>query len=174
MMGFSRIGRIAATAIAAAAVGFLAAAPAAVAEPSSGGSITGSGTAHTLNLDLNFSVSAHENGGSGPFGTFSAHGAIQDLIGGSQLLPFHFKGPITCLDIQGHNAGLFYPIEESESPIFSGHFGVLIFIHDSGSSGQPDQFGFLGPLPITASPICPPGPTPFTVSKGDFTIHDGS
>ena len=122
-------------------------------------------------------VSFAAHGGPSPLepvrGHFTAKGSLAEL-GGTEVGPFHFLGPVTCLTVVGNRAGLFYPLERSDPPEFEGQ-GVFIFLEDNGNpaSGTPDRGGFLGPVPAPHDPsACPPGPTPLAVEHGNVKVHD--
>ena len=145
----------------------LAAAPAAIAGPRD--SAVGTG----LNEIGRVSFAAH--GGPSPFepvtGHFTAKGSLAEIPG----TDFHFEGPVTCLTVSVNRAGLFYPIKNAKPESFEGQ-GVFIFLEDNGnpaSGDPPDRIGFVGPAPAPQNPaLCPPGPTPFDLEKGNITVRD--
>jgi len=82
-----------------------------------------------------------------------------------------FRGPITCLHVEGNRAGFVYPIEEGSKPESAVGQAVLIFIEDNGDSG--DKMGFLGPAPASSfANGCAPGPTPVAITEGGVTVQD--
>jgi hypothetical protein len=98
--------------------------------------------------------------------------------GATPLGPFNIEGPVTCLNVFGSEAGLFYPVRDPELP--SEPSGVFIFLRDNGNpaNGDPaDQIGFV-PIPfgeeLPEFPTCPPLPPAelFEIEHGNFTIHD--
>ncbi len=72
------------------------------------------------------------------------------------LASYTFAGPVTCLDVTGHRAGLIYPIARASGPVASAFTGMAISItvQDNGP-GQPEQIGFYGPAPINNLTTCP-------------------
>ncbi|MGQ0625805.1 MAG: hypothetical protein ACT4PP_14300 [Sporichthyaceae bacterium] len=85
----------------------------------------------------------------------------------------NFKGPITCLHVDGNRAGFIYPVEEGSTPEPAVGQSVLIWIEDNGASG--DKMGFFGPGPVEMfMDGCAPGPTPFDITSGGVTIHDAN
>jgi hypothetical protein len=120
--------------------------------------------------------------------SFAAHGGPSLLgepvtghfhaKGATPLGPFNIDGPVTCLNVIGREAGLFYPVRDPEPPAEPS--GVFIFLRDNGNpaNGDPaDQIGFV-PLPVGEEipefPTCPPVPPAevFEIEHGNFTIHD--
>ncbi|MGQ0466711.1 MAG: hypothetical protein ACT4QG_15470 [Sporichthyaceae bacterium] len=82
-----------------------------------------------------------------------------------------FKGPITCLHVDGNRAGFVYPIEQGSKPEAAVGQAVLIFIEDNGDSG--DKMGFVGPAPASSfGSDCAPGPTPVAITEGGVTVRD--
>jgi hypothetical protein len=122
-------------------------------------------------------VSFAAHGGPTPFapvrGHFTAKGDIVPL-GVDDVGDFHFEGPVTCLTVVGNRAGLYYPLKSADPPEFQG-YGIFITLTDNGnpSSGVPDQIGFTTPVPAPHDPlVCPPGPTPLELTRGNITIRD--
>jgi hypothetical protein len=96
-------------------------------------------------------------------GEFSAHGAF----GSVGLLTLH--GPVTCLDVRGNRAGLFYPITASDPPLFAKlHSGVFVYL-DVSSRGKPLLLGFV-PAPISHATSCAPGPALLPITSGSATL----
>ena len=122
-------------------------------------------------------VSFAAHGGPSPLqparGHFMAKGTLAEL-GETEVGPFHFLGPVTCLTVVGNRAGLYYPLEKSDPPEFEGQ-GVFIFLEDNGNpgTGSPDRIGFVGPVPAPHDPVvCPPGPTPLEFRHGNVEVRD--
>lgn len=123
-------------------------------------------------------VSFAAHGGPSPLapvtGHFTAKGSLAEL-GSMEAGAFRFLGPVTCLTVVGNRAGLFYPIENAEPSAFEGQ-GVFISLEDNGNpgnGGEPDRIGFVGPVPVPRDPlVCPPGPAPLGLEKGNVTVHD--
>lgn len=122
-------------------------------------------------------VSFAAHGGPSPSepvsGHFTAKGSLLE-VGGMDIGAFMFEGPVTCLQVTGNRAGLFYPIRNADPKAFEGS-GVFITVEDNGnpSGDTPDRLGFVGPVPLPADPIsCPPGPTPMDLDEGNITVHD--
>ncbi|MGQ0632145.1 MAG: hypothetical protein ACT4P1_14080 [Sporichthyaceae bacterium] len=83
----------------------------------------------------------------------------------------NFKGPITCLHVEGNRAGFIYPVEEGSTPEAAVGQSVLIWIEDNGASG--DKMGFFGPGPVEMfMDGCAPGPTPLDITSGGVTVVD--
>jgi hypothetical protein len=92
---------------------------------------------------------------------------------------FNIEGPVTCLDVTGRDAGLFYPVRDPERP--GEPDGVFIYLRDNGNRAQgdpPDEIGF---LLVPPTPIPVPLSCPFlelvprsAIDRGNFTIHDGT
>ena len=91
-------------------------------------------------------------------GPFVASGALVPpsipVLG--PLATYRFAGPVSCLDVSGHRAGLIYPITSASGPVGSKFQGlaVAITVQDNGP-GQPEQIGFYGPAPINNLTSCP-------------------
>jgi hypothetical protein len=83
------------------------------------------------------------------------------------------RGPITCIVVDGNRAGFLYPVQDDSRPALLKSTAVLISLEDGGPGGT-DHIGFVGPAPTATFPNCNPGPTPFDVTSGDVTVHDGS
>lgn len=109
-------------------------------------------------------------------GTFVAAGdvlpfSVPGLTAANTLASFRLSGPVTCLDVSGHRAGLIYPITAASGPIgskFKGQ-GVYITIQDNGPN-QPEQAGFLGPAPVNSLKSCPALVPFLTVQSGHITV----
>jgi hypothetical protein len=96
-------------------------------------------------------------------GTFTANLALGSVSLGS------FSGPVTCLDVRGNQAGLFYPITSSSPSLFSMlNSGVFIYIQ-LDSAGKPQFVGFL-PVPFASVSSCAPGLALLPVTSGSATL----
>jgi hypothetical protein len=96
-------------------------------------------------------------------GTFTANLSLGSLPLGS------FSGPVTCLDVRGSRAGLFYPITSSSPSLFSMlNSGVYIYLQ-LDSAGKPQFAGFL-PVPFASVSSCAPGLTLLPVTSGSATF----
>jgi hypothetical protein len=96
-------------------------------------------------------------------GTFTA----QASLGALSLFALH--GPVTCLDIRGNSAGLFYPITSSSPSIFSKiDSGVFIYFRAAGK-GLPALVGFV-PVPIHSTKTCAPGAALLPVTSGSLSL----
>lgn len=162
-------------AIAAAMVVCLGAAAPAVAASPSVTPASVDGTATTIIGTL--TVHAHNlTAAPGPAtGTFTVGGSLLPasvpLLG--PLSTYSFSGPVTCLDVSGHQAGLVYPITSATGPVGS-HFkglAVYISIQDNGTS---EQIGFFGPAPINALGVCPATVSFLPVTSGHVTVTPAS
>lgn len=160
--------RIAALATAVAAIGSLAAAsPALAASPKTPASVKGTATIPIGSL----TVDAHNTPSGGATGHFTASGSIVPatvpFLG--PLTTFTLSGPVTCLNVSGHSAGLIYPIASAAGPIgkYTKGLAVYISIKDSGNS---EQVGFLGPAPVNSLKSCPALISFLPVTKGHITV----
>jgi hypothetical protein len=82
---------------------------------------------------------------------------------------FTLHGPVTCLDIRGNSAGLFYPITSSDPPIFS-ELDSGVFIYFRAAKGrQPALVGFV-PVPAHRVTSCRPGGALLPVTSGSLTL----
>lgn len=88
-------------------------------------------------------------------------------LGGIPLFRLH--GPVTCLDVRGNRAGLFYPIQDSSPSLFSMlGSGVFIYIQ-LDSAGKAQSIGFL-PVPSSHTSTCAPSLALFPVTSGSATL----
>lgn len=87
------------------------------------------------------------------------------------LASYTFAGPVRCLDVTGHRAGLIYPITSASGPVGSSFKGlaVSITVQDNGP-GQPEQIGFYGPAPINNLTTCPALVGFLPVQSGHITV----
>jgi hypothetical protein len=96
-------------------------------------------------------------------GSFTAH-----FVLGSTTL-FTIAGPVTCLDVVGHQAGLFYPITSSDPSLFAAtDSGVFIYL-DTDAHGKARSVGFL-PVPLQKMKSCAPGLALLPVTAGTATL----
>lgn len=96
-------------------------------------------------------------------GVFDAHGTL----GSTTFTRLH--GPVTCLDVRGDRAGLFYPITSSDPPLFAKlHSGVFIYLQ-LNKRGKPITLGFL-PVPIASTKSCAPQAALMPVTSGTATL----
>jgi hypothetical protein len=96
-------------------------------------------------------------------GEFTAHISL------GPLKVLTLQGPVTCLDVRGDQAGLFYPITSSSPALFSDlHSGVFIYL-SIDASGKPRMEGFL-PVPLASTTSCPPGLALLPVTSGTATL----
>ena len=96
-------------------------------------------------------------------GTFTA----QVSLGSASLFTLH--GPVTCLDVRGNSAGLFYPITSSSPTIFSKiDSGVFIYLRAAGK-GLPALVGFV-PVPVHRTKTCAPGAALLPVTSGSVSL----
>jgi hypothetical protein len=118
-------------------------------------------------------VSFAAHGGPSPdepvTGHFHAKGAL--LLG--EIGEFDLEGPVTCLEVDGNQAGLFYPVRDPDPPEPN---GVFVYLEDNGnpaSGDPPDKIGFVpSALGDPPPPRCPFVATSLNVESGNFTIHD--
>jgi predicted lipoprotein with Yx(FWY)xxD motif len=84
-----------------------------------------------------------------------------------------FMGPVTCLDVEGNSAGLFYPVKSSSPSVVAlVPFGVLVTVTRT-SAGQPLGLTFV-PLPETHVSSCAPmSTTIFPITSGTLTFTPG-
>lgn len=83
---------------------------------------------------------------------------------GSSSTPLTVYGPITCIDVDGDDASLIYPISgvagmELPDPLADAA-AVQISVHQ-GSGAEGDTVGVSAPMPADAFDGCAPGATPF-------------
>lgn len=121
------------------------------------------------------SASGSGNNGVGDFefDAFNQGTTPQDPAGGrfeASNAFIDFKGPITCLHVDGNKAGFIYPLEEGSMPEAVVGQAVLITVVDNGP-GNVDMMGFVGPAPIPEIGPCMPGPAPLAID-GDVLVHD--
>jgi hypothetical protein len=96
-------------------------------------------------------------------GTFTAHFTL------GAITLFSLRGPVTCLDVVGHQAGLFYPITSSDPSIFAAtDSGVFIYV-DTDAHGKPKSVGFL-PVPLQKVKSCAPGLALLPATAGTVTL----
>jgi len=83
---------------------------------------------------------------------------------GSSTTPLTVRGPITCIDVEGDDAALVYPISDIAGMTLPGSLenaaAVKISVHQ-GSGDEGDMVGVAGPMPTGAFDGCAPGDTPF-------------
>lgn len=81
-----------------------------------------------------------------------------------------FKGPVTCLDVEGNSAGLFYPVKSSDpAAIAAVPFGVMVTVTRT-PAGKPLGVAFL-PVPETHVSSCAPMKTTFfPITSGTLTF----
>jgi hypothetical protein len=106
-------------------------------------------------------------------GHFTAKGQLFELLG-TEVGPFHFEGPVTCLQVNDNKAGLIYPLKNADPEEFEGDW-IYISLEDNGnpaSGDPPDRIGFAGPAPGPPPPVCPPTATTADITSGNFTIRD--
>ncbi len=133
---------------------------------------------------------------------FAAHGGPTDLSGGGDPVTGHFRsggsvlgagpddptefqleGPVTCLNVEGNQARLIYPVKRG-SPELMEQSEIFIFLEDNEANGRKDRVGF-EILPDTNDPDDPPSEQdvgclqPFTgvtseLEKGDIKVHDAT
>jgi predicted lipoprotein with Yx(FWY)xxD motif len=84
-----------------------------------------------------------------------------------------FMGPVTCLDVEGNSAGLFYPVKSSSpSVIASVPFGVLVTVTRT-SAGAPLGVTFV-PVPETHVSSCAPmSLSLFPITSGTLSFTPG-
>lgn len=78
-------------------------------------------------------------------------------------------GPVTCLDIVGHDIGLFYAVgSATPSAVYDAVHGVYIYVNES-STGKPLYVSFVPSTSATAS-SCAPSVAVFPITSGTATI----
>lgn len=93
--------------------------------------------------------------------------ATGDFTAQTPLFTLH--GPVTCLDIRGDSAGLFYPITASDPPVFAQlHSGVFIYFR-AAKGKVPALVGFV-PVPAHHVTSCQPGGALLPVTSGSLTL----
>jgi predicted lipoprotein with Yx(FWY)xxD motif len=96
-------------------------------------------------------------------GTFNATTGL----GSATLITL--AGPVTCLDIVGHDIGLFYAVGKANPEvIYTAVHGVYIYVTDS-STGKPLAVSFVPSLSGHAN-SCAPSPGLFPITSGTATI----
>jgi hypothetical protein len=107
-------------------------------------------------------------------GHFTAKGQLAELPGVTEVGPFHFEGPVTCLQVAGNRAGLIYPLKNADPENFEGSW-IYISLEDNGNpaSGDPaDKIGFAGPVPGPPPSVCLPTAATADITHGNFTIRE--
>jgi predicted lipoprotein with Yx(FWY)xxD motif len=84
-----------------------------------------------------------------------------------------FMGPVTCLDVEGNSAGLFYPVKSSDPSAFAAvPFGVLVTVTRT-SAGAPEGVTFV-PVPETHVSSCAPmSLSLFPITSGTLSFTPG-
>lgn len=78
-------------------------------------------------------------------------------------------GPVTCLDIVGHDIGLFYAVgAATPASLYDAIHGVYIYVSDS-SAGKPLDVSFV-PSPDATATSCAPTLAVFPITSGTATI----
>ena len=86
-------------------------------------------------------------------------------VGGAKV--GDFQGPVTCLDVEGNSAGLFYPVKSADPSVVADvPFGVLVTVTRT-SAGAPLGVTFV-PVPETSVKSCAP------MSLSLFPIETGT
>jgi len=96
-------------------------------------------------------------------GTFHATASV----GSIGLLTL--AGPVTCLDIVGHDIGLFYAVGSADpAAVYDAIHGVYIYVTDS-RAGKPEDVNFVPSTSSTAS-SCAPIPAIVPITSGTAQI----
>jgi hypothetical protein len=143
------------------------------------GALLGAGSASASTASPAESISG--NFSSGPFTIqISAHraagapataatGSFTGTLALGSLKVGDFMGPVTCLDVEGNRAGLFYPVTSAyPSVIAAVPFGVLVTVSRT-STGKPQGVTFL-PVPVTHVNSCAPLPTLLPITSGTLSF----
>jgi len=86
-------------------------------------------------------------------------------LGGNALTMV--SGPVTCLDVVGRRAGLFYPITEANPFVLSALRGVLLSVQ-LGADGKPQSIMYVPFLNSVSS--CAPLPGVLPITSGTLTL----
>ena len=151
---------LAAAGLALASLTLVASAAAATTSPAQGISANVSSGPFTIQVDAQRAAGAPAGSATGDF---TAHGAL------GSLPLFTLRGPVTCLDVRGNRAGLFYPIRSSDPAVFA-KLGSGVFVYfQVSASGKPQLLGFL-PVPRSSTTSCAPGLALFAVTAGTVVL----
>lgn len=97
-------------------------------------------------------------------GTFTA----QFTLAGVNVFTLH--GPVTCLDVVGSRAGLFYPITSSSPPLLAATKSGVFIYFQTGSHGSAGSVGFV-PVPLQSTKSCAPSLSLLPITSGSVTLH---
>ncbi len=143
-----------------AATGLWAAAPAVSSTPAE------SVTANFVSGPFHITFTADRAAGTASTAATGAFNATS-AVGGVGLVTL--AGPVSCLDIVGHDIGLFYAVgASSPAALYDAVHGVYIYVTDS-SSGTPQTVSFVPSQSGTAA-SCAPIPGVIPISSGTATI----
>ncbi|WP_051470927.1 hypothetical protein [Patulibacter minatonensis] len=121
---------------------------------------------------IGFSVDAKRTAAGVVSGEFKATGSLASIIGVGGLVPFEFKGPVTCLDAAGDQATIYYPLKDSSPAPVAALFGGVLITVDGDADGGLGHFSF-SPVPVALAPTVGcghGGPTPLIVSGGSLAV----
>lgn len=121
---------------------------------------------------IGFSVDAKRTAAGVVSGEFEATGSLASIIGVGGLVPFDFKGPVTCLDAAGDQAAIYYPLKDSSPAPVATLFGGVLITVDADADGGLGHFSF-SPVPVALAPTVGcghGGPTPLIVSGGSLAV----
>lgn len=121
---------------------------------------------------IGFSVKAKRTAAGVVSGQFEATGSLAAIIGVGGLVPFEFRGPVTCLDVKGDQATLYYPLQNSTPEPVAAVFGGVLITVDGDPDGGLGHFSF-APVPVALAPTVgcgAGGPAPLIVSGGSLAV----
>lgn len=121
---------------------------------------------------IGFSVQARRTAAGVVSGQFKATGSLAAIIGVGGLVPFDFQGPVTCLDVKGDQATIYYPLQNSTPEPVAAVFGGVLITVDGDPDGGLGHFSF-APVPVALAPAVgcgAGGPAPLIVSGGSLAV----
>lgn len=92
-------------------------------------------------------------------------------LGGTKI--GDFQGPVTCLDVEGNSAGMFYPVKSADPSLIALlPFGVFVTVTRT-STGKPLGVTFLPVAETQVSSCAPSQSVPFPITSGSLTFTPG-
>jgi len=122
-------------------------------------------------VDLHEEIHVNARSGAEPLGEFFAR------LVTSPALDFDFRGQVTCLTVNTHDAVFGGEITQSRLPNIPVGWGILIQVHDDGEPGTNDKVLILALGPATDAcptrdaiiPLIAPN-----IDQGNFVVHEAA